>query len=399
MDLCEADGKSLLARHGITVPSGYVIDGRQFDPDSLKRFLPDGGVVKAQILGGGRGKQGLVKVASVDGLIASIDDIAGRLSDRGVAPLILVEEKLAISREYYLAFSIDDVAQCPRLLFSKDGGVDVEAAATIATFLIEPIRGLFPHDILGFLRDGGARPSDIGPLSRMATSLFRVFVAEDAELLEVNPLVVTGEGRCVAADAKVILDDAGGFRHRRDVTLSASLASSRMTALEREAEAIGFTFVEMEGDVAVMSAGAGLGMSLIDLLGDHGLRAACFVDGSAATTIDNTAARLAHVFRRAMSPDVKAILFYQNLGSRDLKPRVDALLDLLARTPPPKPLYCGLLATYLAERNLTAAQACSALTSAGFYATQDLRQLIGKISHDLKSTAPAVSQPTGRVGP
>jgi succinyl-CoA synthetase beta subunit len=394
MDLCEADGKSLLARHGIAVPAGALLGAGPFDPAALKASYPDGAVVKAQILGGGRGKQGLVKLAAPEGLFDTIGDIAGRLAAMGVEPTLLIEEKLAIADEYYLAFSIDDVGQCPRMLFSADGGVEVEAADTVAAFPVDPLRGLMPQDVVAFLRDNRVKPAHVGPVARMAASLFRVFVAEDAELLEVNPLVVTRQGRCVAADAKIVLDDAGGFRHRRDLELSAKMGLGRMTPLEREAEATGFTFVEMEGEVALMSAGAGLGMSLIDLLGDHGLRAACFVDGSAATTADNTAARLAHVFKRAQAADVRAILFYQNLGSRDLKPRVEALLDLLAQTPPPKPLYFGLLATYLAERNMTAAEGCAALTGAGFYATQDLRQLIGRISQDLG--APARPRPQVR---
>lgn len=389
MDLCEFDGKMLLQAHGVVIPCGDMLDLGVTDFDTLAVQFPEA-VVKAQMLRGGRGKLGLVQLASGPRLASVIADISERLEERDLEPAILIEERLSIRAEFYLAFTIDDVAQAPLLLFAPSGGIDIEQSPSLRAFPIDPIRGLLPHDLVAFFRDSGIGDAPLGTLCRLACVLYRIFVSEDALLLEINPLVLTTDRQLIAADAKIVLDDAAGFRRSGRHALSENLAHASLTPLERDAETKGFTFVELPGDVALMTAGAGLGMMLVDLLGQAGLRAACFVDGSAATTSDNTEVRLAHVFERARAPEVKAILFYQNLGSRDLKPRVEALLRLLERSPPPKPLYFGLLATYLAERNMTAAEGCALLSAAGHYATQDLRALISTLVSDLATVGAGV---------
>jgi succinyl-CoA synthetase beta subunit len=383
MNLCEVDGKTLLARHGIAIPRGRLLDMRDtVSVDEIAEEFPRA-VIKAQILGGGRGKRGLVRLADGDEFPKALNDVFQVMSAHQMPPVILVEERLAIAAELYLAFTINDVEQKPQMLFSREGGVDVEHSAQLDRLTIDPLRGLLPHDTVAFFRGRGIDGRNLGAMCRLATALYRVFTAEDAELLEINPLILTEDGRLMASDAKIVLDEAALFRHRGELSLSSALATAGLTPLEREAEEQGFTFVEMPGDIAIMSAGAGLGMMLVDLIGERGLRAACFVDGSAATTADNTEDRLKLVFKRATAPEVKAILFYQNLGTRDLKPRVEALLNLLKHASPPKPLYFGLMATYLAERRMTAAQACVALREAGYFATEDLAELIATVVRDV----------------
>ena len=382
MRLCEVEAKALLAHAGIALPQHRFIDvGAAADLAGWS-----GGVAKAQLLSGGRGKAGLVRFADgADTLREEVQALRMRIATLGKPAGILVEERLQIEAEYYLSFLIDDVAQSPRLLFSTQGGIEVEEAGQLmSSMLIDPLRPLRPQQLLTFFESAGVRGKALGALMRLAAAVYKVFVAEDAELIEINPLAWSRDGKLVPLDCKMVLDDSAAFRHRgRQTPLSARLEDAELTPLEREAATAGFTFVEMPGEVAVMSAGAGMGMMLIDLIGQSGLRPACFVDGAVGSKGDQTTERLRLVFKRAQASDVRAIMFYQTLGTRDLKPRVEALLQLLRDTPPGKPFYFGLSATYLAERNMTAREACALVRQLGFFATSEANELVDRIRADL----------------
>lgn len=382
MRLCEVEAKALMASGGIPLPrSRFIAANTRVD---LKNW--NGGVAKAQLLSGGRGKAGLVRFApSEEALQAEVQTLRARIAALGKPAGVLVEERLEIAAEYYLSFVIDDVAQRTRMLFSTQGGIEVEGAgAAIASFVVDPLAPLRPHQLMDFFLQAGVQGKTLGALMRLAAAAYKVFVAEDAELLEINPLALCKDGKLVPLDAKIVLDDSAAFRHRnRHTPLSDQLEDAELTPLEREATQAGFTFVEMPGDVAVMSAGAGMGMMLIDLIGAAGLRPACFVDGAVGSKGDQTTERLRMVFKRAEAPDVRAIMFYQTLGTRDLKPRVEALLKLLQESPPAKPFYFGLSATYLAERNMTAKQACALMREHGYFATSEANALVERIRADL----------------
>jgi len=394
MKLIEADGKRLLAYHAIPVPKGILLD----EDAALDTLRLDSAAVKAQMLSGGRGKSGLVRIVSGEPGASSAESqaavaeavraVRAALAERGLPQVVLAEEKLDIAAEYYLSFSVNDRAQAPLMLFSIHGGMEVEEAPPPAQWVIDPQHGVLPHELIEFLRDAGATAKVLGALSRMMASLYRVFVAEDLELLEINPLVLTRSGKLIAADAKIILDDCAAARHpQRQFPVSRRLVLADMTPLEREADRMLFTFIDLPGSVALMSYGAGLGMMLVDLLGDAGLKAASFVDGSVTSTSNNTEDRLRLVFKRAEAPEVKAILFYQNLGTRDIKPRVDAVLRVLDETPPPKPFYFGFVATYLAEKNMTALEACRLIAERGYKASQEPRELVEWIRQDVAAAA------------
>jgi len=395
MNLVEADAKSLLAGYGVSVPHGILL--QEADPVPAHRMK--GVAVKAQVLKGGRGKAGLIElVDSADDapldetrLDAAIDSVRRKLRAQDMPALLLLEEKLDIRAEYYLSFLIDDRAQAPLMLFSSQGGMDVEGAPPPWRLRIDPMLGLSPHSVIEFFSSARVPADVLGVLSRLAALLYRICVAEDLELLEINPLAITAQGRLVAVDAKIILDDCAAFRHRnRDFAASRCLSLASMTALEREADSKRFTYIELPGDVALMTYGAGLGMMMVDLLGDAGLRAACFIDGSVASVGNNTEERLRIVFKRAEAPEVKAILFYQNLGTRDIKPRVDAVLKVLRETPPPKPFYFGFVATYLAERNMTAIEACQMVSALGYKTSQEPLELVEMIRRDCLTSVPGL---------
>jgi succinyl-CoA synthetase beta subunit len=195
--------------------------------------------------------------------------------------------------------------------------------------------------------------------------------AEDLELLEINPLAVLSNGRLVCCDAKLVQDDSAAFRH--DVpALSAALEEAALTPLERKARDEGFQLVELPGGtVAMVTAGAGLGMLMLDLLADAGCPAACFMDNVQGGPQDSTPERLEAAYAIAQRPEVRAVMFYTTLASRPLKARVDALADAIRKSPPPKPLFVGIAAGHAALRGYSLDQARAELAAVGVAALHD----------------------------
>ncbi|MGQ3069908.1 MAG: ATP-grasp domain-containing protein [Ferrovibrionaceae bacterium] len=373
MRLIEADGKALLAEAGIAVPAG-----RLYHPG--EEIAAAGGrvAIKAQMLAGGRGKQGLVRV--VDGAAATAAAGEIRALAGPVVPL-LVEAAVDIAAEFYMAWRIDDVAQAPILMFSPAGGIAVEERPdALREYRADPRRPVRPHDLVGFFRAAGAAGRNLGALARFAAELGRVFRAIDAELIEINPLALTSAGGLVALDAKVVVDDNAAFRHRsRRVLVSHALEQAGMTALERRAAEAGCTFVELEGNVALLTGGAGLGMAILDLVGDAGLRAANFVDAPGGSGPEVFALQSRLVFERAARDDVRAILLYLTLSASSLKSLVTGLLRLLDASPPPKPLVVGFAATGSAEREMTMAEAQGLFGQRGYACADNLADAIAAL--------------------
>ncbi len=361
MRLTEADGKALLRRHGIAVPRGVLLAAGDPDPDFGDRV-----VVKAQVLEGGRGKRGLVRVVGrgeVAGARAAIAAIAGRVP-------LLVEEAVAIAREVYLALRVDGTRQTQELLFSANGGVEIEAAGPLRRVPVQAAAPDMAEEIFAAIRED-LPPQLAARVARLAVRLARIARDEDLSLLEINPLAVSKAG-LIACDAKLIRDDVAGHRHDAEATApSAALEDAALTPLERRARAQGFALVEMPGDIALVSAGAGLGMFLMDLLADAGLRAACFMDNLHGGLADTTEARLTAAFEIAARPEVKGILFYTTLASRPLSDRIEGLLTFLARRPAPKPLFVGFAAAPSATRGFDVEAATERLRKAGIAALHD----------------------------
>jgi succinyl-CoA synthetase beta subunit len=384
MRLAEIDGKALLRRHGLAVPRGVLVAAGEAVPPGAARWT--GHVVKAQVLEGGRGKRGLVRKL---GDIGEFEDtrarIAAALSDQE-APLML-EEAISIAREIYLAVRIDGTRQGLELLVAGEGGEEVERTqsllripvptdgpVTAATFYGD-LAKLFPPDL-------AAR------LARYAARLPAIAEAEDLELLEINPLALTADGRLIACDAKIIRDDSAGFRHDgEEFPLSRALAEHAMTPLERRARDLGFHLVEMDGDVALVTAGAGLGMMMMDLLADHGLTAACFMDNMRGAPDETMAERLTIARAIAQRPQVKAIVFQTVLASRSLAERIEALLAWIAAEPLPKPLFVGIAAGHAATRKMSAEEAVAKLGAAGIAAFTDPIALVRAVAEAVGTKA------------
>jgi succinyl-CoA synthetase beta subunit len=368
MRLAEYDGKALLRRHGLAVPRGVLVHAGESPPDAVADW--PGFVLKAQLLEGGRGKRGLVRVFDkLDGFRDARRLILPALEDANI-PLLL-EEAVPIAREIFVAVRIDGSAQRLELLVAPEGGENVEATAKLARIPIEPGVLTTPEKIFAAL--GKLFPADLAArLARYAARLPGIARQEDLELLEINPLVLTKDGRLIACDAKIVRDAAADFRHDPgEFAISRTLAEHAMTKLEREAQALGFQLVETDGNVALVTSGAGLGMMMMDLIGDHGMRAASFMDNLRGAPDETMTERLKIARALAARPNIKAIIFQTTLASRSLAERIEALTAWLAAEPLPKPLFVGIAAGHAAARKMSAEQAVERLRAVGVSAFTD----------------------------
>jgi succinyl-CoA synthetase beta subunit len=356
--LAEHDGKTLLRGHGVATPRGALFTGE----------VSGEGVLKAQVLEGGRGKRGLVRRVSAAESPAAAAAIRAALGD-SAAPLLL-EAAVPMAREIYLALRIDGTAQSIELLCAPEGGVEVEQAGALLRGPLEPEAPGALEDAFAILRPGF--PADLAArLARLAVRLARVMRAEDLDLLEINPLAVTPDGKLIACDAKAVRDDSALFRHASPA-LSAALEAATLTPLEQRGRDQGFQLVELEGGtVAMITAGAGLGMLMLDLLADAGCPAACFMDNANGGPTETMPERLALAFEIAARPEVKAVMFFTTLASRGLKARVEALAAALRANPPTKPFFAGIAAGHAALRGYSMEQARATLAEVGVAALHD----------------------------
>jgi succinyl-CoA synthetase beta subunit len=366
MRLAEVDGKALLRRHGLAVPRGVLLPAGENPPNDVA-YWP-GFLLKAQILEGGRGKRGLAR--RFDN-IADLRDarrlILATLDDADT-PLLL-EEAVPIVREIFIAVRVDGTAQRLELLIAPEGGENVEQSAKLARIPVEGAitpDAIFPAIVKFFPRELAAR------LARYAARLPDIARQDDLELLEINPLALTQDGGLIACDAKLIRDDSAGFRHDpEEFPISRMLSERAMTVLERSARDLGFRLVETPGDVVLVTSGAGLAMMMMDLLADHGLRAASFMDNLRGAPDETMAERLKIARALAARRNIKAIVFQTVIASRSLAERIDALIAWITAEPLPKPLFVGFAAGHAATRQMSIDEAVGKLRTLGVAAFTD----------------------------
>jgi succinyl-CoA synthetase beta subunit len=244
--------------------------------------------VKLQILEGGRGKRGLVRVvASADEAAVAFRDFA-QASPSGEHPVALVEERANIAAEAYAAVRVDPVGRRYQVLFSWHGGVDVEAAVrdegdTLAVVEYDPWFGLRPYHLSRALSGTTHAPTVVRAMSEVLLQMHRVMTERDCELIEVNPLALLVDGSVMALDAKVVVDDSAISRQ----SWASEIQRARpVDVAVGEMARRGIHYIDLGGEVAVISPGAGLNMALIDWLADNGVSANCFLDITGAGVAD-----------------------------------------------------------------------------------------------------------------
>jgi succinyl-CoA synthetase beta subunit len=300
MNIHEYQAKAILRSHGLPVPKGTPA----FTVEEAVRAAEELGqppyVVKAQIHAGGRGKAGGIKIARSTAevreaasallgstLVTKQTGLQGKVVKR-----LYIEEAAGIAREMYLACLIDRAAGRPAFIASTEGGMDIEEVARqtpgkIATVRIDPATGVCPHHVRRLSKALGLDGAHREQMSELITVLHKVFVDEDMSLLEINPLIVTKDGKLLLLDAKINFDDNALFRHPAREALRDQSEED-----EKEAEAHGhdLSYVALDGTIGCMVNGAGLAMATMDIIKLHGGEPANFLDVGGGASKEKVAA-------------------------------------------------------------------------------------------------------------
>jgi succinyl-CoA synthetase beta subunit len=314
MKIHEYQAKALLSRYGVAVPRGEVAATPEEAREVAKR-LGGAAVVKAQIHAGGRGKGGGIRVArdpeqafeharTILGmtLVTPQTGAAGRIVRK-----VLVEEALELDCELYLGVTLDRSRGLPVVIASRSGGMEIEEVAAkdpaaVLRELVDPFLGLFPFQARSLAFALGLAGDSFREGVSLLQSLFRAYVDTDSTLAEVNPLLVTREGRVLALDAKMTFDDNALFRHP-DIREMRDLAEE--DPLEVEASKFGLNYIKLDGSVGCMVNGAGLAMATMDLVKLAGGEPANFLDVGGGASEE----QVKNAFRIIFSdPNVRAIL-------------------------------------------------------------------------------------------
>jgi len=315
MNLHEFQAKAILRDDGIAVPRGMVVEDPQQCAAAAGALGEGPWVVKAQVHAGGRGKAGGVRLChSIDELAAAARALLGsRLVTYQNAPhgqpvqRLLVEESLPIARELYLSLTIDRAAERVGIVASAAGGVDIETVAASAPEKVlrervHPAVGLMDYQGRNLAFDLGLEGAQVAAFTQLVKALYRLFVDKDLALLEVNPLVLTTDGRLLPLDCKMSVDDNALWRQK---ALAAMLDTSQLDPKEAQAHAHNVNYIALDGDIGCMVNGAGLAMATMDLIQLAGGRPANFLDVGGGATAES----VAEAFRIILAdPKVKAVL-------------------------------------------------------------------------------------------
>ncbi len=367
MKLHEYQAREIFARYEIPVRPGVVIER----PEQLDGLgIPYPIVLKAQVLVGGRGKAGGIKMAAtLPEAREKAAAILGMTIKGETVRRLLVVEAAEITAEYYLAFTVDRAARRLVAIASAAGGIDIEEVARaspekIVKHHVDPFGGFYPYNAREMGRKLGLEGRCLLEFAAIAHALWRLCREMDAELAEINPLGVVG-GSLLAVDAKLVIDDNAAFRH------PGLPRSEELTDLEALAKSQDLAYVELDGDVAIIGNGAGLVMSTLDAIAHFGGRPANFLDVGGGATSENMAQAMQIVLRKS---GVRA-LFVNIFGGIT---RCDDIARAIAAAPPPVPMVVRLTGTNEEEgRTILRAAGIQALTDPESAAREAVRLAAG----------------------
>jgi succinyl-CoA synthetase beta subunit len=281
VDLYEYQGKQLFARFGIPVSDGRLAT----TPEEARAAAEEIGgpvVVKAQVLTGGRGKAGGIKLAKDPAEAeATARDILGLDINGHIVRKIWIEQASDIAKEYYLSITFDRGTKQPLFMLTTEGGIEIEQVAeknpdALARLHIDPLEGFQPYQARRLIYGAAVEdPSEQKQILGIIEKLYECFVECDAMLTEINPLIVTPDGEVRALDSKFTVDDSALFRHPDIAEMRDAEAADPHERLAREK---GVTYVKLDGNVGILGNGAGLSMSTVDVVVVAGGRPANFCD-------------------------------------------------------------------------------------------------------------------------
>lgn len=320
MNLHEYQAKELFRSFGVPTPRGIVAKTVDAAVAAAKELGGDVWVVKAQVHAGGRGKAGGVKVAkTLDEVKEFANGMLGSTlttyQSGGVAlPIneVLIEEGLNIVNELYLSALVDRATRSVTFIGSSEGGMDIEEVAEktpekIIAVKVDPAAGFLPYvgRKMGFAM--GLDKAQTSQITKFMNGLYNLFLAKDIALVEINPLIVTGEGNLLALDGKVGIDDNALYRHK---DLQAMRDPSQEDSREAEAAEHELNYVALDGNIGCMVNGAGLAMATMDIVQLHGGEPANFLDVGGGATAE----RVTHAFKLILSSDKVKSIFVNIFG-------------------------------------------------------------------------------------
>ena len=308
MDLLEYQGKQLFARHGVPVPSGKparTVEDAVAAADEIGYPC----VVKAQVLIGGRGKAGGIKVAKDRDEAQQHSEAILGMDIRGfTVHEVWIEAASEIDEEYYASIVFDRSAKAPLFMLSTQGGMDIEEVAerdpnAIAKLHVDPLLGFQAFHARRLAFEAGVADDVVRPLGALLEKLYDAFVSEDATLVEVNPLIVTKDRKVAALDAKVTLDANAAYRHPDHEALRDTANEDPQEKMARERD---LTYVKLDGDIGILGNGAGLVMSTLDVVAQYGGSPANFLDAGGGSKAEAITSAVEVILS---NPNVKAVLF------------------------------------------------------------------------------------------
>jgi succinyl-CoA synthetase beta subunit len=317
MKLFEFEAKEFFKKGGVPVPEGIVAE----TPQAVRKAYSELGgnvALKSQVLVGGRGKAGGIKFPKSEEEAYEMAEELFRMKIKGEpVEKILVERALDIKQEYYLGIITDPDESCPLLMFSAEGGIEIEELSAqkpdaIRKVLIDPRYGLFGYQIQNELKEAGVPKELHNGITSIARRLYQTYWDKDGELIEINPLVVAADGNILAADAKFNIDNSGLYRQPE-------MPKRPARTVEERAAELTLSYVPLDGNIGIISNGAGLTMSAMDYLRQEGASPANFLDlGGQATQAVTIKNGIGIVLE---NPRVTALLIYIFAGG----PRCDVI--------------------------------------------------------------------------
>jgi len=341
VDLFEYQGKQYFARWGIPTSPGGVAD----TVDEAVTQAEAAGypvVVKAQVKVGGRGKAGGIKLAADAGAVATYaDDILGMDIKGHIVRRLWVEHASDIAEEYYASFTLDRAAKKHLGMLSAEGGVEIEEVAAtnpqaIARLYVDPVDGLDPETARMWVDAANLDPDARAQAAELMVTLYRCYVEGDCDLAEINPLILTTEGRVHALDAKVTLDDSAAYRHPEWEEYAATDTEDPREQMAKER---GLQYIGLSGSVGIIANGAGLAMSTLDVVTQVGGSAANFLDIGGGANADVMAAALEVI---NSDPAVKSIFVNIFGGITRVDEVAQGVLDALGRVDIAAPIVLRL---------------------------------------------------------
>jgi succinyl-CoA synthetase beta subunit len=308
MDLLEYQGKRLFAKHGVTVPDGRPASSVKEAVEAADE-LGYPVVIKAQVLIGGRGKAGGIKLAKNRAEAEEHSNAILGMDIKGFTVHELYVEKASdIDEEYYAAVLLDRSEKKPLVMLSRMGGMDVEEIAerdpnAIVRLHIDPLLGFQAFHGRRLAFEAGISEDVVRPVGAMLAKLYETFVAEDAVLVEVNPLLITKDRQVVALDSKFTVDGNALPRHPDTAAFRDPSAEDEQ---ERMAKERGLTYVKLDGDIGILGNGAGLVMSTLDVVAQQGGKPANFLDAGGGSKAEAIVSAVEVILS---DPKVKAVLF------------------------------------------------------------------------------------------